>query len=262
MPTLNAFVDLTTNNLIGNIPGGGSGVTAPQASSAFSETLRHLGQIKRGSTFTVAVQFLTAGIITELSVGASGQLGFKAKGNHNATAFAAVATSWVKTGAGTTATYTFSVAFLNSALNALFAIGDASAADDVPFLDLIGEIKWTDANGTHETAPDFTLRVLNDVNQGNETVPTTAGGSNSPYLSSIVRLTGNTVVNGVATSLDAVPTAAIYVPTNLIFIIIGGVIGMWELVTGAADPTDPGQVAPVDYNAGTNNVHWVKVGGL
>src|ERR1700739_353549 len=211
MPTLSAFVDLATNNLIAAIPGGGSGTAAPLAQQAVSETLRHLGQIKRGSTFTVAIQFLTAGIITELSVGATGQLGFKAKGNHNATAFAAVATSWVKTGSGLTATYTFSVTFLNSALNALFVIGDASAADDVPFLDLIGEIKWTDSNGTHETAPDFTLRVLNDNNQGNETVPTSAGSTQMQYLASIVRLTGDTVVNGVATSLDAVPTANIYV---------------------------------------------------
>lgn len=262
MPTLSAYVDLATNNLIGSIPGGGSGVTAPQTQNAVSETLRHLAQIKRGSTFTVAIQFLTSGIITELSAGATGQLGFKAKGNHNATAFAAVATSWVKTGSGTTATYTFSVTFLNSALNALFVIGDASSADDVPFVDLIGEIKWTDSNGTHETAPDFTLRVLNDVNQGNETVPTSAGTAPFQYLSSIVRLVGNTIVNGVATSLDAVPTANVYVVSNLIFIIIGGAISMWELAANAADPTDPGQVAPVDYNAATNNVHWVKVGGL
>jgi hypothetical protein len=34
----------------------------------------------------------------------------------------------------------------------------------------------------------------------------------------------------------------------------------WQLVGGAADPTDPtGQVAPTDYNATTNNKHWVKV---
>jgi len=256
------FVDLATNNLLGAIPAGGSGISALPPSNVNPDPLRHLGQIKRGTSFSFAVQFLTAGIITELSVGAAGQLGFKAKGNHNAGAFAAVAAAWIKTGAGLTATYTFTVTFINAALNALFVIGDSSAADDVAFVDLIGEIKWTDANGTHQTAPDFVLRVLNDVNQGNETVPTSASAGNLQYLASVVRLIGNTVVNGVATSLDAVPTVGIFAVTNLVFINIGGAISMWIFTAGAADPSDPGQVAPVDYNAGTNNFHWTKAGGF
>ena len=34
----------------------------------------------------------------------------------------------------------------------------------------------------------------------------------------------------------------------------------WIIDTGAADPDDGGQVAPADYNATTNNVHFAKVG--
>jgi hypothetical protein len=32
----------------------------------------------------------------------------------------------------------------------------------------------------------------------------------------------------------------------------------WELRSGAADPTDQGDVAPFDYDVATNNKHWVK----
>ena len=38
---------------------------------------------------------------------------------------------------------------------------------------------------------------------------------------------------------------------------ISGNLRSWFLTTGAADGGDPtGQVAPTDYNVGTNNVHW------
>jgi len=164
MDLISAFVDLATNNLLAAVPAGGDGVHAPPSSNTVQEPMRHLGQIKRGDTLTFAVQFLTAGIITQVSAPATGVLGFKQKGNHNAP-LAATAASWTFSGSGTTATYTFSVTFESAALNALFVIGDPLPADEVPFVDLAGEIKWIDANGTHETTEDFVLRVLNDVNQ-------------------------------------------------------------------------------------------------
>jgi len=34
----------------------------------------------------------------------------------------------------------------------------------------------------------------------------------------------------------------------------------WELASGAADATDPGQVAPADFNVASNNKRWVKTG--
>jgi hypothetical protein len=160
MDSISAFVDLGTNNLLAAIPAGGDGVHALPASNITPEPMRHLGEIKRGDTLTFAVQFLSAGVITPVSAPATGTLEFKAKGNHNAAAAAGPA-SWVVNGS----TYTFSITFESPAMNALFAIGDALPADEVSFVDLVGEIKWIDANGTHETTPDSALRVLNDVNQ-------------------------------------------------------------------------------------------------
>jgi hypothetical protein len=34
----------------------------------------------------------------------------------------------------------------------------------------------------------------------------------------------------------------------------------WNLLPNAADPDDPGQVAPFDFNSSTNNKHWERVG--
>lgn len=229
----------------------------PQSQGEPNSSLPLLTAIKRGSTLVLPVQFVSQGIVVELSAGATGSLGFKQKGNHNAASYAAVAMAWVKTGTGTAAVYTFTVTFLNAALNALFVIGDTAAADEIGYIDLVGEIKWTDANGTHESGPDFPLRVLNDVNQGGEVVPTFATAGILTLLSSVTQLTGNVVVNGVAQSLDAVPTAGVYGLSSLLFARITG-LSAFTFDLGAADVTDPGQVAPHDYNALTNNFHWTK----
>lgn len=41
---------------------------------------------------------------------------------------------------------------------------------------------------------------------------------------------------------------------------LGSGLKTWVLRSGAADGADPGQVAPDDYNAGTNDVHWELIG--
>ncbi len=35
----------------------------------------------------------------------------------------------------------------------------------------------------------------------------------------------------------------------------------WQLDAGPADPDDPGDVEPADYDATNNDKHWTKVGG-
>jgi hypothetical protein len=240
------FVDLDSGHLLG----------APDASGP----VLLLPRIKRGATFTLPIQFLSGRIVQELSAGASGTLGFKPLGQYDNGTYAAAAGSWVKTGTGMSALYTFSVTFINSVMNALFNInGDPS--DDVASVDLGGEIKWIDSSGTHETAPDFKLTVLNDINRGGEVIPITPLGLAPYYLPNVTALLGNIVMNGVPTTLDAVPTIGMFQAGNLLFLLINGSISMWVFSTGAADPTDPGQVAPVDYNATTNNFHWQKSGG-
>ena len=59
-------------------------------------------------------------------------------------------------------------------------------------------------------------------------------------------------------ALDGVGTIALLVGSKY-ELNIGGVGQEWELLSGTADPTDLGQVAPLDYNATTNMKFWNKV---
>jgi hypothetical protein len=64
-------------------------------------------------------------------------------------------------------------------------------------------------------------------------------------------------------ALNTIPTANL--PLNSgkqISIMVGGSLQeqTWQLQAGAADPTDPGHVQPLDYDAARNNVFWYKIG--
>ena len=65
-------------------------------------------------------------------------------------------------------------------------------------------------------------------------------------------------------ALDGLTTAGYFAVESLVEIVIevSGSLERqtWQLLIGAADIGDLGQVAPLDYNATTNNVHWEKVG--
>jgi len=69
------------------------------------------------------------------------------------------------------------------------------------------------------------------------------------YLPNIVSLTGT------SPALDEVATVGLQ-PNSRRDVYIGGIGRAWYLVSGAADGSDPGQLAPLDYNAVTNDVHW------
>lgn len=79
---------------------------------------------------------------------------------------------------------------------------------------------------------------------------------NALYLSTIDSLRGG------ANSLEAL-TSTRYVTGTMILIVIDDAVSNWQLQTGPADDTNPdGEVQPLDYDLGTNNRHWTKVGGL
>jgi hypothetical protein len=76
------------------------------------------------------------------------------------------------------------------------------------------------------------------------------GGIAATWTTAITGLTGG------GAALDAVPTVSLALGARYDFT-LNGAIRSFVLVAGAADPTDPtGQVAPLDYNAGSNNKHW------
>jgi hypothetical protein len=59
-------------------------------------------------------------------------------------------------------------------------------------------------------------------------------------------------------ALAAWPTAG-HEPNSRIDVLYSGGLRAYRIVGGAANPADPGQVAPNDYNAFTNNVHWERM---
>jgi hypothetical protein len=78
------------------------------------------------------------------------------------------------------------------------------------------------------------------------------GGVAATWSTAITGLTGG------GTALDAVPTESLALGARYDFP-LNEVINTFVLKAGAADPTDPtGQVAPLDYNASSNNKHWER----
>jgi hypothetical protein len=91
---------------------------------------------------------------------------------------------------------------------------------------------------------------------------TTVGGTIVPVIIGIYGvfyapgLTGT--VGGGAANLDGIQT--VWLGTNsLLIAIINFASTQWQLLPGPADPADPGQVPPADYNSATNNRHWLQV---
>jgi hypothetical protein len=58
--------------------------------------------------------------------------------------------------------------------------------------------------------------------------------------------------------LQAFPSSPLDVDT-LIKITIDAGEQSWRVDPGAADPTDPGQIAPADYDLSTNDKHYTRV---
>src|SRR5690242_1461545 len=119
-------------------------------SSASGQPFSELGAAKRGTSRTFEVQFVRAGVATELSPGATGLFGFKLKGKRDSAVFAAVALSWIKTGSGTSSVYTFTVSFSSTPIDAGLKV-DGDDSNDLASIVLEGEIQWTDSDGTHKT---------------------------------------------------------------------------------------------------------------
>ena len=71
---------------------------------------------------------------------------------------------------------------------------------------------------------------------------------------SITGLTG-----GGDNNLDGIVTASgSYAVGICIFLVIGGIPSIYQLVNGAATSSPPSVILPNDYNAITNTKHWIQ----
>ena len=117
---------------------------------------------KRRDRFAVEVKFVRGGVFTELSSGATGLLGVKALSSFTA-AFLASATSWVKTGTGVSAIYTFDLNLNTSAVATAFTADPNSVAAALEFEWVIGDFRYSSVA--------MPLNVFNDYIRGDEGVP-------------------------------------------------------------------------------------------
>jgi hypothetical protein len=129
-------------------------------------------KFKRGDTCSIIVQFVREAVAQELAIGATGVFGLKAVGAYDS-GFVAAAPSWVKSGTGATALYTFNLNLATDELNALLGVG---AGADVASVELNAEMEFV-AAGVRTSSPTILATVENDVIRGDEAGPTdiTAG---------------------------------------------------------------------------------------
>jgi hypothetical protein len=149
--------------------------------------------------------------------------------------------------------------------NAKAAIAAAEAEEN-----LTGEIDSLIAQGQryhwqaprrywHPWSSDGVVTTLTDACDSDygPVPPEMALGATFQYMPWIVSLTGP------EPSLAGVPTNGLLETSAvLIIIVVGGSRQdqTYQLRHGAADPADPGHVAPQDYSPTTNNKHWERTG--
>ena len=137
---------------------------------------------KRGDGASVEIIFVRDGVQVELTSGSIVTFGAKLSGKYDANALV-LENGFAISGSGSTASYIGAPSFNTVDLDAALE-KDGDDTNDVPYLDLMGEISWTDGpTGEPTSTETFTVRVNNDVLRGDEVGP--------------VDITGGTPVNQV-----------------------------------------------------------------
>jgi hypothetical protein len=164
---------------------------------------------KRGDTVSIDISFVRGSVVQELTSGASGKFGLKEAGDYDAD-FVTAASSWTKTGTGTSTKYTFELPLNTAELNALLAA-------DAVSVDLMGEMQFV-AGDERVSSNTITATVQNDVIKDDETGPTV--------------ISGGTPVN--QTSATSTLTVANLPEANdTLIITVGTTVETWTFVAGA-----------------------------
>lgn len=124
--------------------------------------------MKRGDTPLIEVQFVRAGSVVELDSGTTGKFGLKAKGDYDGS-YVVSAMGWAKNGTGSSTIYTFSPSLNTTALNTLLENSGTPLAS----VALMGEIERT-LGASITSTETINVTIYNDVNRGEEGVPTDA----------------------------------------------------------------------------------------
>lgn len=138
---------------------------------------------KRGDGASVEIIFVRDGVQVELTSGSIVTFGAKLSGKYDANALV-LENGFALSGSGSTASYIGAPSFNTVDLDAALE-KDGDDTNDVPYLDLMGEISWTDGpTGEPTSTETFTVRVNNDVLRGDEVGPVDITGG-TPVNSSL-----------------------------------------------------------------------------
>ena len=212
---------------------------------------------KRGLEATLEVQFTRGAAVQELDPAATGIFGMKVIGKYDGN-YVVAALAWVKTGTGVDTVYTFTFSFINTDLDALFHV-DADVTNDVVTVSLMGEVQWI-LGGARHKSQTITVKIVNDVNRGGESVPNMPPIAYGVFLPSITRLVG-----GTATDLDALPTVGLDLGYIILLLVtVGGELAWVPLVLTEGSAITGGDVQPLDHDPVTNDKYWrgATVGSL
>lgn len=150
--------------------------------------------LKRGDAAPISISFVRSGVKEELASGSVVTFGAKASGLYDGDAII-LSSDFTKTGSGTTAEYFANVSLDTVALNTLLAV-NTTTADDVAYVDLMGEVTWTDgAAGPIASTQTVRVRIANDVIRGDESGPTGISGG-TPLNDAQMVITGTLTSNG------------------------------------------------------------------
>ena len=236
-------VDLETLQLIE-----GAGFRTPVTSLRF----------KRGDAARLEVSFLHGGT-TPVTIGNPATLeirfGVKPRNRFEAN-YLVFSNDWTMPEPGASNPfYICSPSFNTVELNSVLNVGSAAAAE-LPEITLMGEISWREGTGEPTSTRTFLVVVENDVNRGNEPVPTPVnqgqGGSGSPLIDpAISSLSG-------ANSLAAKATVAL--PVNSVLgIVVNDLLAFYQLRSGGEETLLPGIVRPDDWNSASNAKVWFQI---
>jgi hypothetical protein len=164
---VNLFFDLDTSQLVT-----GAGTRSPLSTLA----------LKRGDNIAIKLVFLSNGQVVELAAGATGVIGIKAAGDYDGD-YLAVASSWTKTGTGTSTVYALALDLNTQALADELGIG---AAPDKARIAVMFELEFV-ADGIRTSSQTVNATVNNDVNRGTEGTPSALPDANA-FIESRVAL--------------------------------------------------------------------------
>jgi hypothetical protein len=207
-----------------------------------------------GTGALLEFQFVSGGQASLLPAGTTVQCGIKLLAAPNWEGNFLTSTTGFSTPGTSAGYYTAILPIVGAAIKTALQIGN-DPANDLATVQCEGQVAWTPPGSAYPLlTQNFPVNLNNSVIQGTEANPSTSFSASSfAYMPSITALTG-----GSPTTLDSVATVGL--PAGyLAMLLIGGSLSQWALLAGAAGA---GDVAPLDYNAGTNAVHWQKVGGL